>query len=51
MTIISSQWVDDLIDDFGDNSEESSHQAIADPGYAEVVNGTSVLTEAIFRKL
>ena len=51
MTIISSQWVDDLIDDFVDNSEESSRQAIVDPGYAEVVNGTSVLTEAIFRKL
>ena len=54
MTIISFQWVDDLIDDFGgvypaDNSGDS--KSATGPGYTEVVNGTSVLTETIFRKL
>ena len=94
MTVISFQWVDDLIDDFdgdskrafrpggtisayaqqpavhpnvhsgevhfdgihsggvqpGNNSWDSFRQGLGDPGYTEVVNGTSVLTETIFRK-
>ena len=34
----------------GNNSWDSFRQGLGDPGYTEVVNGTSVLTETIFRK-